>query len=113
LEYPTELGGPFTVHVAYGKHANYATRSACNGSLSDVCNNSLTSGDTLYVETDRNLGSYSYQFKDCVYSEVGEEFDDYQECFWSGTDFAGWQGENGATSAPYSARLTDFGFFPL
>jgi hypothetical protein len=115
LEYPTETGGPFLVHVAYLKHANYATRSTCNGGGtfgSDVCNNSLSSGDTLYVETDRNLGSDSYRFKDCVYSEVGQELDDYQECFWTGSDFAGWQGENGATASPYSDRLSDFGFLP-
>ncbi len=112
LEYPTESGGRFDVHVAYGKHANYETRSACNGSLADVCNNGSSSGDTLYVETDRNVGGYYHQFLDCVYSEVGEEYDDYQECFWSGSDFAGWQGENGPTSNPYSYRLSDFGFFP-
>ena len=120
LEYPSELGGPFRVHASFGKHANYATRSACNN-FSDQCNNASGSGDTLYVGSERNLGSYSYPFRDCVYSEVGQAFDDYQECFWTGWDFAGWLGMNNGPDFPpfvyyskgYWARLEDFGFLPL
>ncbi len=110
LEYPTELGGPFRVHVAYGKHANYETRTACNGG-SDYCNNGGSGGDTLYVPLNRNVGSSGYKLADCVYS-VGIPDDDYEECFWSGSDFAGWQGHQAGYSyaTAYEARLEDFGF---
>jgi hypothetical protein len=109
LEYPSERGGPFLVHVAYGKHANYASRASCNAGP-DHCNNALTTGDTLYAGLERNLGSASHKFHDCVRS-VADPYDDYVECFWSGSYFAGWQGVNlGDTASPYSNRLQDFGF---
>jgi hypothetical protein len=112
LEYPAELGGPFKVHVSWGKHANYATRSTCNSGFpytnEDYCSNGNSYGDTLYVETDRNLGSAGTYLKNCVYSTI--LFDDYQECFWTGSYFAGWNGPNGSHSSAYVDRLSYFGF---
>jgi len=110
LEYPTELGGPFRVHVSWGKHANFETRSACNADGiygEDYCGNALTSGDTLYVGIERNLGSASYQLHNCVISSI--PYDDFQECFWTGEYFLGWNSGPGSTD-PYSNRLEHFGF---
>lgn len=112
LEYPTEVGGPFNVHVSWGKHANFATRSDCSGGVfsEDYCSNGLSYGDTLYVGSERNLGSYSYPLHDCVLSTI--PYDDFEECFWSGEYFLGWNSGPGTTS-PYSDRLQYFGFFPI
>jgi len=116
LEYPNESCGRFMVHVAYGKHANYETRSACNNSSADYCNNGGSTGDTLFTEIPRNIGSYDNRFVDCVYS-LEDPTPSYQECFWTGypswNKFFGWHGPNGDGSSPHSARLEDFGFFPL
>jgi hypothetical protein len=108
LEYPTELGGPFNVHVSWGKHANYATRYACNhGDPEDYCGNASSSGDTLYVGLERNLGSAGHPLHDCVLSSI--PYGTYQECFWTGSNFLGWNSGPGS-DASYIWRLLDFEF---
>lgn len=113
LEYPDEIGGRFMVHVAYGKHANYETRTACNASSGDVCNNSASTGDTLFVDLPRNIGSYDHQLKNCVYS-LEDPYNNYVECFWTGypgyNRFFGWAGPDGDGCSPYAVELTWFGF---
>ena len=117
LEYPTEVGGPFLVHVAFDKHANYETRDHCNSGAAghDVCGNALMNGDTLYAGHERNLGSASHYLNNCVLS-AANPYSGYQECFWTGDRFRGWQGYNGNDNddddyaTPYTARLSNFGF---
>jgi hypothetical protein len=117
LTYPDRKGGYPRAWVSMGKHANYATRASCNsgGVLgTDDCsaNNAAV---RLEWSAYWNLGSSSHPRIDCVVSR-DPSYEYYgsgrQECFWTGSDFAGWVPDNvgGDRASSYGPQLTTAGF---
>ncbi len=123
-EYPTGIGyvnkagGAPLVWVSDGKHANYASQSACNAPINDTCYSGRhIEGITLYYDgTDDNIGSADHPFIDCVGS-VNPNHPGYaagvgtrNECYWTVRDFHGWYGDGigAGTSTAYSYHLANY-----
>ena len=109
LSYPVRAGGYPRSYVAYGKHANYASDAECDagGALGlDYCSPNVYA--RLIPGT--NLGSRAFPFLNCmgsshpVYAQNG-----VTECYWTNTQFSGWQGYQPAAPG-YSSVVADFGF---
>jgi hypothetical protein len=124
FEYPGRVGGFPRVWVADGKHANYPTKSYCDGHggeapggiilSTDSCSNPRTEA-RVTVGTTLNVGSDSHRLADCVTAN-NPNHPAYalqiQECFWStGRNFFGWFNFNNNTySTEYGAILRAHGF---
>lgn len=112
LEYTDRPGGRFKVHVAWGKHSNYATIAECEQGGwggTDFCGGPYP-GTVFETLLDRNVGSFTAPFHDCVPSYGDYVGSGYNECFWDGAGvvFGGWQGATQAEG--YKVRLSTFGF---
>jgi len=101
-----------TVYVSLNKHASYGSESDCESGGSfllwgskDVCSSNGPAEDVT-AHHHANLGAHHYPMRDCVPSIAG--YPGY-ECFWSGSDFLGWTGEEASTTA-YSQHLVPRGF---
>jgi hypothetical protein len=117
LQYPDRKGGYPRVWVSMGKHANYGTRNRCNegGTLgTDDCtaNNAAV---RLEWSAYWNIGSHAHPLINCVVSR-DPTYEYYgngrHECFWTGSDFAGWVPDNigGDRASSYGPQLTAAGF---
>lgn len=119
LTYPNAPGGFPRVWVAYGKHANYRSQSACNegGTFgTDTCEFNDTPIRVEYSGA-YNVGSRGTRLKDCVASRnpawqfYGTES---RECYWSSSDpsFRGWYLDNigGGSAKRYGSILSNLGF---
>jgi hypothetical protein len=110
LEYPAHNGSYPRAYVSGYKHANYDTFDDCmtGGTLgSDWC--SPDSFARVAVGAYLNLGSSSTHLLDCVPSTNPFYENNRDECYWSGSDFGGWQDANPTTS-PYGPKLAYWGF---
>ena len=119
LEYPGHPGSYPRVYVSEGKHADYASSSACNsgGTLgSDDCSDVDTAARVVAGEV-LNLGSSSHHSasQDCMVSS--DPANPYygsgrQECYWTGSNFQGWVPDyvGGSSASAYRPRLDAFGF---
>ena len=108
---PTRPLAP-TVYVAVNKHASYGSVLGCEqggtfftfGSLDHCASNGPQEDVTAHHHA--NLGSYRSPIRDCVPSIAG--YPGF-ECFWTGSYFLGWTGEEASTTA-YSQHLVPRGF---
>lgn len=123
LTYPGKKGGAPLAWVARNKHANYQSQAACNnggggGSVVviifpfDDCtgNNTIVRLDAF---ANRNLGSNSHRFIDCVNSTNPFYQDPAHpnECFWSRSLFYGWQLDHTTEDVEaYGPKMRSFGF---
>lgn len=111
--FPTGFGDYPNMWIAKGKHAGYATQSACNsGGVfgADACPDNV-SDSRIQVLSTRNLGTRSTPLKDCVLS-VTPSTRHGQECFWTGDKFRGWYTTDEAEGVkPYGEILLAFGWF--
>jgi hypothetical protein len=103
IQYPAARTGWYPrVFVARDKHANYATRSACNSGMSgsDDCEDN---DDDIRFDVDPygNIGSWDTQFQDTVYSR----YQNYGgvEYFWQDYAFCGWDED----SLPFRGQCCD------
>lgn len=102
-------GGAPIVYVSYSKHANYTSHGDCNSfhgpdSFTEIC----ASDTEVQLALGSNFGSSSAHLLDCIHS-ANPIFAANEECFWTGSTFAGWQGL-ATTDASYSARFSDWGY---
>lgn len=119
LEYPEKIGGYPVAYVADRKHANYPTRSYCNGpgglGGADQCDLPRTT-TRIEVSQAGNIGSRFSPIIDCVASQstshpaVGSG---RQECYWTIRDFRGWfpTAAGGGSASSYSQILADHFWF--
>jgi len=100
LTYPEKVGGYPLVFASQGKHANYATRSACaNTSLpQDYCNSNPDRGVRLAFSTYHNIGSAHQNMINPGACVTGGRLVAYYpenygtECFWVPRQkFKGWE----------------------
>jgi len=110
LVYPNHPGAYPRAYVSFSKHANYASQPECDAAqygFEDCFPNAyarVAAGASL------NLGSRTVQRLNCMassdpfYSGNGAI-----ECYWTGSQFAGWQTFQPA-SDPYSPKMSSFGF---
>ena len=114
LSYPGNAGGYPRVYVAYQKHANYGSDSACdNGSIvaTDECNADLF--ERVVAGNNLNLGSRAVHTsaQNCwpssnpIYSSNG-----IKECYWSMDQFLGWHVGYSGGGSEYSPKLGGMGF---
>ena len=126
LEFPDKYRGYPRYWVAVGKHANYPTRTLCEGGAqgNDACPNPIS---TWRVEVSGlwNIGSKAHPAPDVRFGSYGNQYtclrsrnDEWRnlgilpgtECFWDETVyFAGWRGVPGVKG--YGTILEDFGLF--
>jgi hypothetical protein len=115
--YPSHPGAYPRVYVAEGKHANYATKTGCNGGGqygTDTCER-VDTATRLEWNACWNLGSRATPLRNCVPSR-DPSYEYYgsgrQECFWTGGNFRGWipLTVGGAEGSVYSAQLQAMGF---
>lgn len=121
LQYPAKNRGYPRVWVAHGKHANYATQSACNSGAvwnGDDCNrhNTQLIESRVFFAANRNVGGAalgpSSRLINCTVA-VGVEapYRTRQECYWTDPRFVGWwnpapaQISTANSSSPYSMIL--------
>jgi hypothetical protein len=99
------------IFVAWGKHANYPSDSACDsgGVLNkDECdsNRIIRSAYSAY----HNLGSSHHPLRNCVYSESTYFGNGVSECFWStGGQFSGWTGIS--NPPPWDTAVPNYGAY--
>jgi hypothetical protein len=105
------------IWVSENKHANYRTRSACaNGGvllgIFENCDVNSFDNGRFRVWSGNNLGSAHDHMKNCVTKM--RDATSPVECFWSGSDFGGWQPSGGAATAylPYLNSIV-YGCFKL
>jgi hypothetical protein len=107
FEYPSGRSLSFPrVYISMNKHANYHTGSDCeNGGAfwTDTCAGGTDAG-RFKVWQDHNIGSGHHPLIDCVQSQAGNPALTGTECFWSGSQFAGWHANVEGTSG-YSNEL--------
>ena len=121
--YPTDvtythggrLGGAPDVWVAVNKHSNYVNQSDCTagGHGTDRC--SADAWEQMWLHDkyvgSRNVGSDVVHLMDCVPARIPPtSYWGYQECYWTGVNFAGWSGISAPVSPGYRVRLTAWGF---
>ena len=110
--YDGARGRPY-IYVAYRKHANYWTESACDsggwsewytlGWTYDKCDGPFMDQD-VEVRSDRNVGSSTAHIRNCTSSDIGPGM----ECFWEpGLRFAGWYFGVGAYRDPAAGVYRD------
>jgi hypothetical protein len=95
------------VYVSENKHGNYRSRDACDGGgvfggAFENCDHGVVDNGRFRVWSGNNIGSAHRPMKDCVASMKNAASP--VECFWSGSDFGGWQPSGGAAS-PYRPYL--------
>lgn len=93
LAYPDHPGAVPRVWVAWGKHANHPSVTACdNGAFLhlDACQAPFDYVP-IGVDGDGNLGSSSYPLIDCVSSTNPLYSGNGEECYWTEFRFSGWQ----------------------
>jgi hypothetical protein len=105
------------VYVSENKHGNYRTRAACdNGGVFEGsfenCDNGVVDNGRFRVWSGNNLGNGHRILKNCVPSMKNSLSP--QECFWTGSDFGGWQASGAAATAylPYLNSLV-YGCFMI
>ena len=104
------------VWVAYKKHANYKSQSACDSggyASRDSCDNN-TRSTRFWVYQNGNLGQINHRTypspPGCAVPSRTLDTSN-KECYWNLGRFYGWQGsENGGGSTGYQDILYDFGF---
>ena len=105
VEYPSGRSRSYPrVWVARGKHANYATRSACDlGALSyDSCATHSIGGGRILVYEHRNVGSRTYDRLGCQPSGNSLYYqNEREECFYTRRKFEGWQQSPETGVTPY------------
>ena len=117
--YPSHPGSYPRVYVSEGKHANYATKTGCNGGGqygTDTCAQ-VNTATRLEWSSLWNLGSRTTHSgdQDCKLSR-NPSFEYYgsgrYECYWTGVDFRGWipTSVGGAVAGSYSPVLQAMGF---
>ena len=109
------LGGAPDVWVAVNKHSNYANQSDCGagGHGTDLCSANAWEQMGLYdgYVGSRNVGSDNVHFMNCLPARIPPtSYNGYQECYWTGSNFAGWSGITSPVSPGYRVRLTSWGF---
>jgi hypothetical protein len=104
------------VWVSENKHANYRSLAACdNGGVFEGafenCANGVVDNGRFRVWSGNNLGNAHRRLKDCVASLKNAASP--VECFWTGTDFGGWQLSGAAATAylPYLNSIVYGCFF--
>lgn len=117
LEWVDKEGGPLTIWVAEGKHANNFSQSQCGGNGfagSDTCANNLFRVRENILPL-YNLGSRSTSLIDCVETR-NTNHPHYgtgrQECFWTPVNFRGWYDVTvgGGQGGLYTDKLAEYGF---
>jgi hypothetical protein len=113
-------GGAPDIWVATNKHANYPNDNDCNngggflGIGHDTCSVDSWEQMNLYdgYMGARNMGSSWSNFANCLPSRhPAVAVGGFTECYWTGTQFAGWTGVTyGASSAYGSDRLVPWAF---
>ena len=95
FEFPSGRAQSFPrVWISKDKHANYRSLYACNtggvliGAF-ETCEGSPGDAGRFRVWKNHNIGSAAHKLVDCVASPLNP--DGPQECFWTGTYFAGWR----------------------
>lgn len=112
FEYPDVYRGYPRVWAADKKHGSYISKVACNrGGLegSDDCSYNRDR-DRLEILWNRNLGTGSHQFKNCVSSTNPISYPG-TECFWDYLAFCGWDLDRTNCSTAYRSWLNEFGFY--
>jgi hypothetical protein len=120
VEYSDVYCGRPRVWVSRGKHANYPSQHMCNDGRYDDCSPSYSYDVYLAHETHwdnpvnpRNIGSKwsggiprYYLYPNCA---RGPHIS-YTECFWSDSEFRGWQSEDGPGATGYKVSLLAYSF---
>ena len=105
VQYPSGRAKSYPrVWVAKDKHANYRSRSACNwGALGyDDCSSHGAWGGRILVYEHRNVGSRLYDRLGCQPSDNVLYYQNGRtECFYSRSNFKGWQQTSQAGVTPY------------
>jgi len=127
VEYPSEYRGRPRVWVSQNKHANYRSKSVCDGMIQDDCDWGFENW-TIYrdvdVQTNANLGDvwdhyrglspYLGAMRDCFPSRNPAVTGGYTECYWYNYNqdyFAGWRGDQGQEkSTSYAPLLSYYSF---
>lgn len=89
LFWADEYGGRPLIWVSKWKHANYRSKSSCNGKVNDTCSGNLIEPHPLEVDAGRRLGlSWGTQLNNCFTSIQGFPG---VECYWhEPAFFGGW-----------------------
>jgi hypothetical protein len=108
--YPSHPGAYPRSFVSMYKHANYASQPECDAAQYGFEDCLPDTYVRVATALSLNLGSRSHQRLNCMSSsDPLYSGDGRSECYWTGTDFAGWQTFQPRTD-PYSPKLAYFGF---
>lgn len=110
LFYPSHPGAYPRSFVSIYKHANYASQPECDAAQLGFEHCHADAYARVATSLYWNLGSRGHQALNCMpSSDPLYSGDGRIECYWTGTDFAGWQTFQ-PTADPYSPKLASFGF---
>ncbi len=112
LYYPSHAGAYPRSYVSINKHANYSNPRDCDAAQYgfEDCHSDqyarVDAGGSL------NIGSNDMRLLDCMASANPLYHDNgVIECYWTGSQFSGWQGWQPAATR-YYGRFVYFGFAP-
>jgi hypothetical protein len=125
--FPGKINGYPRIWVSFNKHANYKSKSHCEGTVyllgqRDDCSYTSVKEVRPVVTMSNNLGSRSYPLADnhslnspasnysCMVSVGRFAGNERQECFWATGTFYGWHPTPYLGATGYSSELAYMGF---